>query len=246
MKDLTGQTFNAWKVLEEVDRDKHNKRVWKCECKCGGYYNIVQENLTLGKSKMCRNCSLERKAELPKREDHRLYSIWKNMRNRCSNPNREHYHNYGGRGIKVCERWQDFNLFVEDMYDTFEEGLSLDRIDVDGNYCPENCRWANIEEQSNNKRDSLKLMFEGEYYTEAQLSRKTGVSRTTIQQRRRNGYSVEEMIYGREGVGKFKLEYNGQIYSGKELADALGIEAGTLRYRVRKGWTMDEIINGKI
>ena len=246
MKDLTGQIFNAWKVLEEVDRDKHNKRVWKCECKCGEYYNIVQENLTRGKSKMCRSCSLECKAKLPKREDHRLYSIWKNMRNRCSNPNREHYHNYGGRGIKVCERWQDFNLFVEDMYDTFEEGLSLDRIDVDGNYCPENCRWANIEEQSNNKRDSLKLLFEGEYYTEAQLSRKTGVSRTTIQQRRRNGYSVEEMIYGREGVGKFKLEYNGQIYSGKELADALGIEAGTLRYRVRKGWTMDEIINGKI
>lgn len=245
MKDLTGCLFNSWTVIKEVDRDKHNKRMWECICECGDICNILQENLTRNRSKMCRKCSLQQIKEKPKREDHRLYSVWKNMRSRCTNPNRQHYHVYGGRGISVCDRWQDFNLFIEDMYPTFEEGLTLDRIDVNGNYCPENCRWANIEEQSNNKRDSLKLLFEGEYYTEAQLSRKTGVSRTTIQQRRRNGYSVDEMVYGREGVGIFKLEYNGQIYSGKELADLVGVEANTLRYRVRQGWSMDEIVNGR-
>ena len=179
------------------------------------------------------------------RENHRLYSTWKSMRSRCNNPNVWCYYLYGGRGIKVCERWNDFLLFLEDMESSFEEGLTLDRKDSDGNYSPENCRWATKEEQSNNKQNSLQLLFEGEYYTEAQLSRKTGVSRTTIQQRRRNGYSVDEMVYGREGVGIFKLEYNGQIYSGKELADLVGVEANTLRYRVRQGWSMDEIVNGR-
>lgn len=179
------------------------------------------------------------------RENHRLYSTWKSMRTRCNNPNVWCYHVYGGRGIKICERWNNFLLFLDDMESSFQEGLTLDRIDTNGDYSPENCRWATNEEQSNNKQNSLRLLFEGEYYTEAQLSRKTGVSRTTIQRRRRIGYSVEEMVYGREGVGVFKLEYNGQIYSGKELADLVGVEANTLRYRVRQGWSMDEIVNGK-
>ena len=245
MKDLTGEKFNFWTVVAEVDRDTYTPRVRRCRCECGESYNITQGNLTSSKSRMCRDCSNLKKSELPKMEAHRLYSIWKNMRSRCNNPNRGCYHNYGGRGIKVCDRWGNFWLFVEDMHPTFSEGLSLDRIDVNGSYCPENCRWASVEEQSNNKRDSLKLLFEGEYYTEAQLARKTGVSRTTIQQRRKNGYTVDEMVYGKEGVGIFKLEYDGKIYSGKELADLVVVEANTLRYRVRQGWSMDEIVNGR-
>ena len=188
---------------------------------------------------------LQTRTIMSNRENHRLYSTWKSMKSRCTNPNVHCYHRYGGRGILICERWNNFLLFLEDMESSFQEGLTLDRKNTDGNYTPENCRWATKEEQSNNKSDSLKLLFEGEYYTEAQLARKTGVSRTTIQQRRMNNYSVDEMIYGRKGVGKFELEYNGNIYSGKELAELLGIEAATLRYRVRQGWSVDEVINGR-
>jgi len=242
MLDLKGKYFNSWLVLEEVERDKHNKRVWKCLCECGKIKNITQDNLTTNKSKSCRDCSLTLRKSRPKKEDHRLYSIWKNMKSRCSNPNRACYSSYGGRGIRVCERWENFDLFVEDMYNSFQEGLSLDRENVNGNYCFENCRWANTEEQANNKRDSLELLFEGEYYTEAQLARKTGVSRTTIQQRRNSGYSVEEMVYGKEGVGKFELEYKGNVYNGKELADLIKVDANAFRYRIRKGMSIEEII----
>jgi len=84
------------------------------------------------------------------------------------------------------------------MENSYEEGLTLDRKDSDGDYSPENCRWATKEEQSNNKQNSIKLLFEGEYYTEAQLARKTGVNRTTIQRRRNAKYSVEEMVYGKK------------------------------------------------
>lgn len=132
-----------------------------------------------------------------KRDEHRLYLTWKSMRSRCNNPNVWCYPRYGGRGIKVCERWNDFLLFLEDMESSFQEGLTLDRKDSNGDYSPENCRWADKETQMNNQEKCLSLLFEGELYTEAQLARKTGVSRTTIQTRRKAGYSVEEMVYGK-------------------------------------------------
>lgn len=133
-----------------------------------------------------------------RKEDYRLYSTWKSMKARCNNPNVWCYHRYGGKGIKVCERWNDFLLFLEDMEESFQEGLTLDRKDSNGNYEPSNCRWADRETQMNNQEKCLSLLFEGEYYTEAQLARKTGVSRTTIQRRRNAGYSVEEMVYGKK------------------------------------------------
>lgn len=196
MKDLKGQIFNSWTVLDEAER-KNKQRVWNCQCKCGNSYRITQCNLTTGKSRMCRDCSRAILKELPKNTEHRLYATWKSMRTRCNNPNVQHYHNYGGRGIKVCERWEDFNLFIEDMFSTFEEGLTLDRKDNNLGYHPNNCRWADTETQMNNQEKCLSLLFEGQHHTEAQLARKTGVSRTTIQKRRNKGYSVKEMVYGR-------------------------------------------------
>jgi lambda repressor-like predicted transcriptional regulator len=159
------------------------------------------------------------------------------MRSRCNNPNVWCYYRYGGRNIKICDRWDDFLLFVEDMWESFEEGLTLDRIDTDGDYCPENCRWATKEEQSNNKIDSLSLYFEGQYYTEAQLARKTGVNRTTIQQRRNRGWTVEEMVYGKEGSKNNKplsLFFEGKEFSLTDLSKYTGIDKSTLRYRLFK------------
>lgn len=197
MKDLTGKKFNSWLVIREVERDKHNKRVWECVCNCGDTYFISQQNLCSGKSKRCRNCYRDVLKNLPKREDHRLYSTWKSMLNRCLNKNNRNYKNYGGRGIEVCKEWLDFEKFIEDMMPTFREGLTLDRVDVNGNYNLDNCRWADINQQSNNKVNSLSILFEGEYYTEANLARKTGVKRTTIQSRRNKGYTPFEMVYGK-------------------------------------------------
>lgn len=84
-----------------------------------------------------------------------LNHIWLKMLKRCNNPNETHYHNYGGRGIKVCERWHDWNLFLEDMLEGYEMGLSIERIDVNGDYCPENCKWITKREQAFNKQDTI-------------------------------------------------------------------------------------------
>jgi hypothetical protein len=248
MKDLTNKIFNKWTVLKEVERNKSNKRMWFCKCVCGNTSTIIQENLTLNKSTQCRSCALTSKNKKQDflREDHRLYSVWKNMKSRVNNPNRSHYHRYGGRGIKICERWNDFLLFLEDMEDSFEEGLTLDRIDNDGDYSPENCRWATQKEQNNNQEKSLHLLFEGHYYTESELSEKTGVKRTTIQQRRRRGYSVNEMVYGKkDSQAPKQVEYEGLVYNSlKDLAKAYHINPETFRYRIRNGWGLDNSIKG--
>jgi hypothetical protein len=246
MKNLTGEIFNSWKVLEEDLNPVLNKRYWFCECLiCNVVYSVMQSNLTSYKTKMCRSCSLAKRKQSPKREDNPIYSIWKNMRSRCNNPNNQHYHSYGGRGIKICSEWDDFDQFVIDMGDNFSRELSLDRIDVNKGYSPENCRWATLEEQANNKRNSLKLFYRGEYYTEAQLAKATGVKRTTIQLRRSNGWSVEEMVNGKECLEKYRdITYKGTTYKSLEaVAKAFNIEPNTFRYRIRKGLTIEQAIN---
>lgn len=130
-------------------------------------------------------------------EDHELYSTWKSMKSRCYNKNTNTYHRYGGRGISVCDEWKDnFWQFVDDM-EPRPKNHTLDRIDNSGPYSKENCRWATSIEQQSNKVTNLKIIFEGQIYTETELSRKTRIPRTTIQQRRRTWAKTgEEMVYG--------------------------------------------------
>jgi hypothetical protein len=100
-----------------------------------------------------------------------LYKPWQNMKNRCRNPKTTHYKDYGGRGITYCEKWETFEGFYEDMWPSYEKGLTLDRIDVNGNYCKDNCRWATIYEQANNKRRNLIYTYNGETDTLKNLCR---------------------------------------------------------------------------
>ncbi len=127
--------------------------------------------------------------------DHPLYSTWKSMLNRCNNPNNVSYKYYGGKGVKVCKEWFDFKTFVADV-EPKPDHHTLDRKDTNGNYSKENCKWSTKFEQMNNQTSNLKLNYQGLVVTEAELSRLTSVSRTTIQTRRNRGASVYEMING--------------------------------------------------
>lgn len=195
MKDLTNNSYGCYTVLYELPRGNFNKRMWQVRCKCDKEYPILQDSLTISKSKGCPSCrttfithGLARK--------HRLYITWQSMRNRCNNINNKDYYLYGSRGIKVCNEWNSFLVFIADMDSSYRIGLSLDRIDTNGNYSKGNCKWSNNIEQANNRRNNLKIEFEGRIVTEAELSRITGVNRTTIQNRRNKDKSVEEMVYG--------------------------------------------------
>lgn len=160
--DLTGKRFGRLLVVKKLENSskKHQNGMYECVCDCGNRTIAYQSNLLQGKT---TSCGCFQKEETSKRfSKHgmaktRLYGIYFNMKQRCFNPNQKSYHNYGGRGIEICEEWKEsFSNFANwALNNGYSDSLTLDRVDVNGNYCPENCRWATIKEQSNNRRETV-------------------------------------------------------------------------------------------
>lgn len=125
----------------------------------------------------------------------RLYGIWRGMRGRCQNPNRPKYSLYGARGITVCDEWQSFEAFVKwAIANGYQDDLTIDRIDNNGNYCPDNCRWATALEQCYNRSCSLTVSFAGENRTVKEVAEITGMDYYLLRARLRSGMSIEEAI----------------------------------------------------
>lgn len=208
VKDLMGQRFGRLVVIEKLP-SKEGKCWWKCKCDCGGFKDVPTAYLTSGSTQSCGCLAKETRRKYGKinckkasesHTSHRLsntkeYFVWKNMIQRTSNPKNNNYHNYGGRGIKVCEEWKNLENFYKWCCESgYKEELEIDRIDVNGNYEPSNCRWITKKQQLNNKRDNVRVEINGVTHTLTEWSEITGINVSTLQYRYYGGDRGERLI----------------------------------------------------
>ena len=196
--DLSGQRFGRLTVIERAAENLSGKPAWHCRCDCGNHVTVRGNALHTGNTMSCgclRVDTCKGTKTTHGSSKTRLFYTYNNMKHRCYYKKSKDYENYGGRGICVCDEWlHSFETFKKwALENGYSEGLSIDRIDPNGNYCPENCRWTTMQVQGKNKRMCY-LTFNGETKTREEWSMVTGISRANIADRLHKGWSIERTL----------------------------------------------------
>lgn len=208
VSDITGKIFGRWTVLRFSRRAEIGwSKFWVCRCECGIQREVIGGNL---KSGFTKSCGCLKKEMREKRITHGFsrrnstrteYRIWGNIRQRCLNPNNPKFHDYGGRGIKVCDRWEkSFEEFFKDMGKRPSKELTVGRMDNDGNYEPSNCRWETSPQQVRNKRNNVLLTYKGETLCRHEMAAKYGLRYFTLRTRLSKGMTIEQAIETPVGI----------------------------------------------
>lgn len=197
LKDLTGQKFGKLTVIERAE-NQGKYTCWLCKCECGTLITVRSTNLLTGNTKSC-GCYKKDKAiidhTIHNLSNHRIYKIWENMKSRCYRKTTINYERYGGRGIKVCNEWQQFEPFNDwAIKNGYKEDLTLDRIDVNGNYEPDNCRWLSVKEQNRNTRTNRLITYKGETHCVSEWAEILGINAKLIYDRLRKNWTIEEVL----------------------------------------------------
>lgn len=188
--DLTGKHFGKLTVINYAGKDKTNHSLWNCRCECGKTKIIVGYSLIKGSTVSCgcynREIIRTQKANLKHGcSNTHIYQVWKAMKQRCYNKNNKFYSRYGARGITICDEWKNnFQAFYDwSMSNGYRNGLTIDRINNNGNYEPNNCRWVTIMVQENNKSNTLFYEYRGQTYNLQELAEMSGIKRNVLYQR---------------------------------------------------------------
>ena len=192
--DIAGQRYGHLTVVK-YDGHRNGRAYWLCKCDCGNQKVIAARDFAFGTTKSCgcmQHAHGLRKYGDAEYRNPSLYRTWNTMKQRCENPNREKYSIYGGRGIKVCNDWINsfLSFYKWAIQNGYKDGLTIDRIDVNGDYCPENCRWITNKEQQRNKRNNHLVYYRGETHCIAEWAEILGVSYDHIRYRVKRGQDL--------------------------------------------------------
>ena len=210
LNEIIGKKTGLLTVIQEIQEINNNKKrtYLICKCDCGNYTRVLKSNFLTGHTKSC-GCFAKQRSSIrmhynnPNKKhglyNTRLHTIWDAMKKRCYLKSHIYYKNYGGRGIKVYEEWLDkdngfINFYNWAMDNGYNDTLTIDRIDVNGNYEPNNCRWVTLIEQANNRSNNKIIFYKIEKYTATQLARKYNINPDRFLERIRNGWDIEKAL----------------------------------------------------
>ena len=194
-----GDKYGRLIIIKEIERDKHNKRCVQCLCDCGNKIEIEFQSLRSGNTTSC-GCywsEVVRKVNITHGMTYApLYNTWRGMKERCFNHKASNYSNYGGRGISICDVWISFEAFSKwALANGYRDNLTIERKDNDGDYEPDNCRWATRLEQNNNRRTNHMVTYQGKTKSIAEWSRITGINYNTLRDRIKQNWPIKQAIF---------------------------------------------------
>lgn len=207
IKDLSGQKFGKLNVLKFNNINRKNRHaVWLCICDCGSEILVESSRLTSGNTKSCGCLKAELNKSRALKHGHyneRLYKIWFDMKRRCYNKERKAYKYYGAKGITVCKEWlNNYNSFHDwALSHGYNNNLTLERIDFNGNYCPENCKWISQKEQTQNSSHNHFIKFNNKTLTITQWSKEIGIAPKTIRERLNKGWATNKVLSAQRYTG---------------------------------------------
>jgi hypothetical protein len=249
----TGNRFGRLVVIKEAERRRKPSgqiiRRFLCQCDCGKQVTVTKYQLSSGKTQSCGCIRTERIVALNKKYDHgehfkRLYKIWLGMKARCYNKNETAYPDYGGRGITICDEWKnDFaSFYCWSLNNNYQSNLTIDRINNNGIYEPNNCRWSTKKEQNRNTRANRIVEHNGILKTVAQLAEESGILDKTLYFRLDQGYQVDELLRDPNDRPKQEILIENKSYTREEIASIAGITLGAVRYRLLNGVTGKDLL----
>jgi len=246
--DKTGEKIGRLTVVGYAGSSKERIALWFCRCECGNFTRVHKRSLEIGNTKSCGCLHSEggSQATHGHTKNGKMtpeYKTWSSMMDRVSNPKNSNYMYYGGRGISVCERWLKFDKFFADMGER-PDGMSIDRIDVNGNYEPSNCRWATIEEQNNNKRNTRHVSHIGKTQNCTQWEKELGLNKGSLYNRLKRGWTMDDAITKpcRRRSSDITITYEGKTKTVVEWQKELGLKSDTILSRMRIGWSIERIM----
>lgn len=252
IKDVKiGDVYGNWTVLEILPpKIKYGHKHLLCQCDCGNIKDVDIFNVTSGKSKSCGCLSIQafkQRNTIHGKTNTRLFYIWISMKDRCNNPNNHAYNNYGGRGITVCQEWlTDFmNFYNWAISHGYDENLTIDRINVNGNYEPSNCRWLNQKDQSNNRRTNLNFTYNNKTQTLMQWCEEYNLDYRMILARVHNpkweNKSFEEILFT-PNQKQILITYNDETHTISEWSKITNIRHNVIFDRWQKGYYEEDIL----